>query len=351
MHTCNRRRLLLLAASMSFSAASVSADSPKSQLQIAAAKLTVTSRSIRLRNSRETQVVVTAVAADPRGELLAAAGDDYTIRILRASTLTVEKTLEGHRDLIRTMSFDPQGTELVSAGNDGQLYVWDREKSFDVKRKFGNAPALASVCYSPTGAEIAAVGFRNEVYIVGPSKRDRPQFDSECSDLRAVAYRDDMQMLAVAGRSGDLRLFDPSNGETIGKYALHRGRIHDLAFHTDSNRIVCVGEDGALTVFDSQTQELLHRVTVTTSKLFAVAVINGELAAVAGSDNVIRIVNTKDGEVVRKLPGHNGSIATLDSAGGWLFSGSYDATLRRWAVADISGSAQRIAEGDPRIDR
>ena len=39
------------------------------------------------------------------------------------------------------------------------------------------------------------------------------------------------------------------------------------------------------------------------------------------------------------------------AAGGSLFSGSYDATLRRWSIGDIDASGQRIAEGDPRIDR
>jgi WD40 repeat protein len=351
MHTYKRRRFLYLAALLPFISQTAIADSPPGELRAAALKLPVTSRSIRLQGIRETRVVVTAVAADPRGELLAAAGDDDSIRILKASTLKVQHTLKGHRDLIRTLTFDRDGNHLVSAGNDGQLIIWNREESFQLKQKWDNAPALARVCCSPNGREMAAVGFHNQVYIVGRSIRDRPRLQCECRDLRAVAYRDDMQVLAVAGRSGDLHLFSPDDGELIGEHPLHRGRIHDVAFHADSALVVCVGEDGRLTVFDSDTQELIHRVPVTTSKLFAVTVINSELVAVAGSDNVIRIVSTEYGEVVRTLKGHNGSIATLDSAGGWLFSGSYDATLRRWSVSDISESAQRIAEGDPRIDR
>jgi hypothetical protein len=55
--------------------------------------------------------------------------------------------------------------------------------------------------------------------------------------------------------------------------------------------------------------------------------------------------------VVQKLEGHTGSVSTLAASGGLLFSGSYDATLRRWSIGDIQASSQRIAEGDPRIDR
>ncbi len=199
--------------------------------------------------------------------------------------------------------------------------------------------------------EIAAVGFEDRVYLIGGGKQHRQGLQCDCRDLRAVAYRADMRILAVAGRSGDLYLFDLESSQLLGKYPLHAGRIHDLAFQHDSNLILSVGEDGKLTVFDSQSRELVQRIGVTTGKLFAVTVLDGELAAVAGSDNLIRIVNVDQGDTVRNLKGHNGSIATLASAGGWLFSGSYDATLRRWAVSEISGSNQRIAEGDARIDR
>ena len=349
MNTHSRRKWMLAAAVASCSAVPVLADSPQPQLRIAATNLPVTSRSIRLTDPRETRTVVTAIAADPRGELLAAAGDDQQIRILQASTLKTLHTLSGHRDLIRTLAFDSEGNRLVSAGNDGQLILWDRDESFKIEKIWSGTPALARVCFRPDGLEMAAVGFDSKVHIIG--NRSRANFRCDCKDLRAVAFRDDMRMLAVAGRSGELHLFDPSTGDLLNEQPLHRGRITDLAFQSDSNQVICVGEDGRTTVFDSDRQKLVHEIPVTTSKLFTVAVINSELAAVAGSDNVIRIVNTDSGKVVRTLQGHSGSVSTLDSTGGWLFSGSFDATLRRWAISDISSSEQRIAEVDPRIDR
>ena len=355
MQAYNRRQWLLSASIVSIAVGplvgGLTADQPASSVRIAATQLPITSRAIRLKNERETRTVVTAITADPRGELLAAAGDDHAIRILQASTLKVLHSLTAHRDLIRTLSFDAKGDRLVSAGNDGQVIVWDREDSFSIKKKWSKTPALACVCCSPQGNEMAAVGFDNRVYLVGGNSARKPQFKCDCRDLRAVAYRRDMKVLAVAGRSGALHLFEPQSGRLICERPLHHGRIHDIAFHSESNHLICVGEDGKATVFDTDREELIHRIPVTTSKLFAVAVINKTLAAVAGSDNVIRIIDTENGTVVRNLTGHHGSVSTLDSGGGWLFSGSYDATLRRWEVADVSNQRQRIAEGDSAIDR
>ena len=107
--------------------------------------------------------------------------------------------------------------------------------------------------------------------------------------------------LPSRGASGDLHLFDTESGRLLGDHALHRGRIHDVAFHRQSNTAVCVAEDGTVTVFDTENRQLKKRIAVTTGKLFAVAILNSQLVAVAGSDNLIRIVNTDDGNVIAQI--------------------------------------------------
>jgi WD40 repeat protein len=313
--------------------------------------LPIVPRSTRLSRSADPPAVVTAIAIDPRGQFVAAAGDDFKIQILEISNLHPVATLAGHRDVIRSLAFDPAGNRLASAGNDGQLILWQRDQTFRIEQQMQGTPALACVRFSADGNEIAAVGFASEVFLIGRGKRETPQFRCGCRDLRAVAYRDDNRLLAAAGRSGDLHLFDPLGGQMIGDHPLHTDRIHGLVFHRQANTVVCAAEDGSVSVFDTQQQQLLHRIPVTTGRLFAIALLNSQLVAVAGSDNVIRVVNTDEGVVVRELAGHTGSVSALAAGGGVLFSGSYDATLRRWPVGDFEQSASRIAEGDPRLDR
>ena len=310
-------------------------------------------RSIRLTpvHANIERTVVTAIAADPRGRLLAAAGDDHAIRIVSVDTLAVIETLTGHRDLIRTLAFDPKGQRLVSAGNDGQLIVWDRDDSFRVAQRMQQTPALACVRFSPSGNELAAVGFDDQVFLIGTENMPRPQLHCGCTDLRAIAYRSDGRMLVVGGRVGDLHLFATASGQLIGDHHLHRGRIRDIAFQKDASTVVSVGEDGAVVVFDTQRRETRHTISVTTSRLFAVAVLDSQHVAVAGSDNVIRIVNTDRGVVMRQLAGHHGSVASLAASGNWLFSGGYDASLRRWPVGPLYPANQRIAEGESSLER
>lgn len=352
MSTGITRRAWLLSAAATVSLSPIAAEPPNPRVAANHA-MPIPSRTIRLEpaSPRLERTVVTAIAADPRGEWVAAAGDDHAIRILQTSSLRLAKTLRGHRDLIRTLAFDPSGKKLVSAGNDGQMIVWDREADFAQLQAMQGTPAIACVRFSPDGAEMAAVGFDNDIYLIGKgSERTRPTFQCDCRDLRAVAYRDDNRLLAVGGRSGDLHLFDLATGRIALEQHLHNGRIRDIVFHHDANTAISVGEDGAVIVFDTGEQKLLHRVVVSTGKLFTAAVIDSQHVAVAGSDNVIRVVDTDAGVVTRKLSEHRGSIAALCSSGGMLFSGGFDATLRRWSLTDLQNK-QRIAEGELRLDR
>lgn len=348
-----RRRYLHALLAAAASAAVCRAERPlvpvKARLPANLTSVPVRAIPIHAGADMQSPVVVTSLAVDPAGQWLAVAGDDHSIRLFELSTLVETHVLEGHRDLIRSLAFGPEGRLLASAGNDGQLMLWDCRETFRPIQKMSTVPALACVRFSTQGTELAAVGFDKRVFLSG--KQNRPNVRCDSRDLRSVAYRDDDALLAAGGHAGRLHLIDPQIGENLGSYPVHRGRVQAIVFQRDSNLAVTVGDDGHVVIFDTKARTVLRRIAVTTGCLFAVARLDSQRVAVAGSDNAIRIVNIDEGTIEHRLEGHQGSIASLACFGGHLFSGSFDATLRRWSVGDLSKSRQRIAEADPAIDR
>jgi WD40 repeat protein len=342
----NRHQFLVALVIVGVTAVTADADSPLKLRFSGLPELPVQSRTVGLISAGGQPVIVTAIAADPTSETIAVAGDDNQIRVMQSTTLATIKTLSGHRDRIRTLTFDPSGNRLVSAGNDGQVIVWDCNDNYAIRQRMEGTPAMARVRFAPSGGEMAAVGFDNEIYIMGRKGRGRPTMTCDCRDLRAIAYSDDEKLLAIAGRSGDLHLFETETGRSVGDFPIHHGRIDDMVFARSSNMAVSVGEDGRLVTFDTHAGKIIRRTKITSGKLFAIAMLDSRLAAVAGSDNVIRVVNIDNGKIVRSLEGHLGSVPTLAATGGYLFSGGFDATLRRWAIADLQPADERIAETD-----
>jgi WD40 repeat protein len=212
--------------------------------------------------------------------------------------------------------------------------------------------ALACARFAPDDSEIAAVGFQSEVHLFGKAQRPgRPKVECDCTDLRSLAYRGDGKLLAVAGRNGHVHLFDRTTDSLLDAYGLHSGRIHDVHFVAGSNVIVSAGEDGTVVMFDTEARESVGRYPVSGGKLFSVCLLNRQFLAVAGSDNVIRILDVDQGEVVESIKDHRGSIAALACTRQLLFSGGYDATLRRFDLSGLLGGSERIAERPEPLDR
>ncbi len=286
--------------------------------------------------------VITALAVDPRGELLAAAGDDHVIRILSADSLTELAKLDLHSDWVRGLDFSTDGRLLVSAGNDGSVLFWERDANWRSVEGLSEGPALNSVCFSPNGEMVAAVGFTPELLLVGVASASRPRLNCGCQDMRAVTFRPDGLVLAAAGRSGDVKIFDAVTGSTVDDVTLHKRRITGLVFLGPSSRILSVSEDGRAVIYDFSTQKVIHEFKPANAKFRSVALVDGTLAAIGGTDNLIRVYDTQSGQLLRTLEGHTGSVAVLAAGKGVLYSGGFDTTLRCWRVENV-GPSERVA--------
>lgn len=279
--------------------------------------------------------VVTAIATDPRGELIAVAGDDHAIRILSVGDWKLIKVLDLHVDWVRDLQFSPDGTLLASVAQDGKLLFWERGAQWRSVEGLGDGPALAAVRFSPRGDLVATVGFAPEVFLVGVNDARRPRLSCGCRDLRTLDFRHDGELLCTAGRSGDLHFYDAVTGSTLGDVQLHRRRIRALMFIGQTGHTLTVAEDGHVVVYDPAERKVVHDLTIPGSQLMSACLIGEEYAAVAGSDNTIHIIDLKHGEVVKQLPGHSGSVASLAYRDGRLYSGSFDTTLRVWSTAGV----------------
>ena len=64
-----------------------------------------------------------AVAFDPAGELVAAAGDDGTVRSITIATGDV-RDMTGHDGPVLSLAYTPRDGRLASGGDDGTVRIW-----------------------------------------------------------------------------------------------------------------------------------------------------------------------------------------------------------------------------------
>lgn len=96
-------------------------------------------------------VGVRALAFDPAGKYLAAAGVTDTVYVWDVETQETVFELAGHQETIHAVAFDPTGSYLVTGGDDTTVRVWDvLSGRLLVSREFDSP--VQSLAFSPDGA-------------------------------------------------------------------------------------------------------------------------------------------------------------------------------------------------------
>jgi WD40 repeat protein len=282
--------------------------------------------------------VITGVAIQPGGEMVASVGDDHLVRLWDLSDGHLLRRLETHLDWVRCAAFSPDGSVLATAGNDGLIVFWDPITG-RVIRKLVVPHATATLVYSPDGKLLAAAGFGSQLYLYDTETgKLARQFGCHCHDVRCAAFSPAGDRIAAAGRDGQIHLWRLSDGELIHDIAASRRRLRGITFSHDGGQLIVAGEDRMVRVFGANNgQEILSLSTAPAKVLALVAYAPGRLAT-AGSDNQICLWDLAAGRETARLAGHTGSVAALDSSGEILVSGSFDTTVRIWP---IGGFAER----------
>lgn len=201
----------------------------------------------------------------------------------------------------------------------------------------------------------------------------------------SLAFSPDGSALAIGANDGSLGLWEVENGELIKRIPAHSMRISDLAFSPDGAWLASTSPDGTLGVYQATDLTMLQTQESTSGPLLSLAfspggdyltvgslgaawswaleetgfimvdferfpavMVNrvayspdGELIALALSDQTLWLRRSSDDRVVARLAGHPGSVLSLAFSpdGKWLASGDAEGWVRLWQVeSNGSGS-------------
>lgn len=289
--------------------------------------------------------VVTRVSLQPIGELIAIVGDDHVISIYDHQKQAFQEHIKRHKDWVRGCKFSPDGRKLATAGNDRALYVWqvgEWDSPQQIKR---HNEAIFELAFSPDGSLLAAVGFcaKLALYEV-ESGRLLTDLACPCRDMQTVAFSQDGSLLAAGGRCGTIRVWNVADQKQVSDVRLHRQRIRTVDF-TLANEIISAGDDQHVRITDPKNVNASRGLPRHSAKLYATTVIENQMLATAGSDNLVHIWNLGSLSHLGSLRGHTGTVSTLAYSRGLLVSGSYDTQVRIWKTNLGTGDQRTTDRG------
>jgi WD40 repeat protein len=310
--------------------------------------------------------VVTAMALDSNSQTLAAAGDDHAIRWIDLTTGKTLRTLEGHTDWVRKLKFLSSTSStplaplrgeglvvrgessmiLLSCGDDGKLLKWTwnaDDPTTSVKTLVECNHTLTALAIDAAERNFATGGFSQDIH-TGSLSDDklRHTIQCDCGDQRTLVFSNDASKLFAGGRDGKLHCFNMADQTELYTQTPHKGRIRSIALDEQSATITSVGDDCVVARSEEQTGTLKLSTKLKSGKLLAVEQISRDQLVVASADNTLHIVDANTGEVIHKLSGHDGSVATIHFQNDQLITAGYDTTIRIWKMADLQPQSTSV---------
>src|SRR3984957_1426378 len=96
-----------------------------------------------------------SVALSPNSPLVAIGGRG-TVRICRAPSFSIERTLETGQEEIWGLAWSPDGTLLACAGKDGTVQFWQEDV---LQKKLFQGGWILEIAWNPDGTSLMAVDY------------------------------------------------------------------------------------------------------------------------------------------------------------------------------------------------
>lgn len=151
------------------------------------------------------------------------------------------------------------------------------------------------------------------------------------SNVFAIKYIADYNLVAVGTMSGVLYFLDYKSKKLTKAVELHKGGIFDI-WRSDDSLYVC-GGDGKLSIWNLKEMKIRSTLEITDKSLRSIDFnLEKNLLAIGSSDHKIHLLDFPSLEVRTKLKGHTNSVFSVkfSADGEKFFSGSRDAQLKVW---------------------
>ncbi|WP_414570578.1 NACHT and WD repeat domain-containing protein, partial [Nostoc sp. CCY 9925] len=276
---------------------------------------------------------VNCVAFSPDGNFIASGSSDSTVCLWNIIGNPTAQFLCGHEQEVNCVAFSPDGKFIASGSIDGILCLWDLQANLITQPWQGHEEGIISVVFSSNGDRIISVDFDGTVCLWDLQANLITQpWRGHKEGVISVTFSPNCD-----GASGDG--YNSSAVVALASPTAEKSEIFLPPPHLHSDRIITVGFDGTVCLWDLQGNLITQAWHEHEAKIICVAFSPDRKFIVSGSsDSTVRLWDIQGNPIGQPWRGHEGHVNSVAFSpdGKFIVSGSCDRTIRLW---DIDGNS------------
>ncbi len=274
-----------------------------------------------------------AIALSPAGTVLAIGGPDRSVQLWDVASRTRVATLPGHQGLVLSIAFSPDGRLMVTAGQDKTVRLWDLHTNHQIAQLLGHTELITDVAISPDGRFLASASPDRTMRLWDVDTRQikKVYTDDGLGTPGGMAFSPDGTWLVVGGTFGPIRVIDLTTGAQQGTLASPVHAEWDVAFDRTGHRLVTVGNNGTVQLWQFLRTAFTHVGAVTDVAFDP----SGQTLASVSADHAVRLWDVKQGDLLHEFSGHTDTVkgVAFRPDGKLFVSAGDDGTVRLWNPA------------------
>ncbi len=271
------------------------------------------------------------VAFAPDGHTMVSVGQDSRILIWDAPTGTVSHDIPPAQGVLPIV-FDPDGEWIAAGLSDGEVAIRDAATG-DIERMLHTRDLVSQVEVTPDGdlliasADDGARVWRTDTWEQVVSIPSAP------SGTYMANLSPSGDLIATANGDGSIGIFDGNTGHLIRTLEGHRDLAYAVQFDGTGERLLSVGFDRMVRVWDVRTgeelSELLHDLLISSAEF-----VGRDYIVTFDNSSVGRIWDLVSGGIASELRGHTafGASVAVGPTADRVASTSDDGTVRIWRL-------------------